>query len=139
MGRPQVPIDWERVDELLEAGCIGTEVAAVFGLHYETFYDRVYQHYKIGFTEYASAKRAKGESAIREAQFNKALGKTKKGDNAMLIWLGKQRLNQRESIAEFSVSPEALKPLHQVMGQFAQAQEARKIELNKVISAPKSE
>lgn len=139
MGRPQVPVDWERVDELLEAGCIGTEVAAVFGMHYETFYDRVYQNYKIGFTEYASAKRAKGESAIREAQFNKALGKTKKGDNAMLIWLGKQRLNQRESIAEFSVSPEALKPLHQVMGQFSQAQEARKIELNKVISSPKSE
>ena len=137
--RPEIPINWERVDELLEAGCYGTEIAAVFGMHCETFYDRVLKEYQVGFTEYSTAKRAKGESALREAQYNKALGKSKKGDNAMLIWLGKQRLNQRESIAEFSVSPEALKPLHQVMGQFAQAQEARKIEHNRERSAPKSE
>jgi hypothetical protein len=137
--RPEIPINWERVDELLEAGCYGTEIAPIFGMHHETFYDRVYKEYGVGFTEYSCAKKAKGESALREAQYNKALGKSKKGDNAMLIWLGKQRLNQRESIVEFSVSPEALKPLHQVMGQFAQAQEARKIELNKVINAPKSE
>lgn len=43
-------------------------------------------------------KRAKGESILRAHQYAKALGLTDKGDNTLLIWLGKQRLEQRENI-----------------------------------------
>lgn len=133
------PIDWQRVDELLEAGCLGTEIAAVFNMHYQTFYGKVEEKYKTTFTQFSCEKRAKGESALREVQYNKALGRSKKGDNMMLIWLGKQRLGQRESITEFTVSDDALKPLNAVMGQISNLQEARKSTLSKDKSASKSE
>ncbi len=92
MSRPEKPIDWKRVDELLMAGCLGTEIASHFDMHHETFYNRIQQQYGMGFTAYCSEKRAKGDSLLRETQYKKAL----KNDNSMLIWLGKQRLEQRE-------------------------------------------
>jgi hypothetical protein len=96
MGRPEKFIDWDRVDQLLMAGCTGIEIAPHFDMHYETFYDRVKEKYKVGFTEYCSLKRQQGESLLREKQYLKALGYTDTGDNTLLIWLGKTRLKQRE-------------------------------------------
>jgi len=139
MSRTPIPIDWQRVDKLLEAGCLGNEIAANFGMHQNTFYDRVLEKFKITFTEYSQEKRAKGESALREVQYDKAIGASKKGDNTMLIWLGKQRLNQKESVAEFTVSEEALKPLTAVMGQMSSLQEDRKRAATKDKSSAKSE
>ncbi len=137
--RPQIPIDWAKVDELLEAGCLGTEIAANFAMHYQTFYDRVVQQYGVSFTEYSQEKRAKGESLLRKVQYEKATGQSKKGDNTMLVWLGKQRLNQKESIAEFTVSEDALKPLTAVMDQMRSVQLDRKSAATKVKSSEKSE
>ncbi len=81
---------------MLKAGCYGTEIAANFDMHEETFYNRVQEKYGMGFTAYSSEKRKAGESLLRIKQFEKALGITTTGDNTLLIWLGKQRLNQRE-------------------------------------------
>lgn len=105
-GRPEKPIDWEKVNQLLEAGCMGTEVCTHFDLSADRFYDRVKQKYGINFTEYALEKRQKGEASLREAQYKKAL----KGDNMMLIWLGKNRLGQRdkEERTENAISTEIL-------------------------------
>lgn len=137
--RPEAVIDWERMDELLEAGCLGSEIAAFFAIHPNTLYLRTTSKYGMSFSEYSQLKKAKGELALREVQFQKATGKSKKGDNTMLIWLGKQRLNQRESIAEFTVSEEALKPLSAVMGQMTALQEDRKRATISVSSSEKSE
>lgn len=92
-GRPPLPIDWKRVDELLIAGCTGVEVAAVFDMHPDTLYKKVEGTFGITFTNYSAQKRQKGDTILREAQFNKA----KKGDNVMLVWLGKNRLSQKET------------------------------------------
>ncbi len=97
MGRSEKPIDWEKVDEMLIAGLEGTEIAPVFDLHPNTFYDRVAQKYNIRFTEYQQAKRSIGDGLIRAKQFYKAI---KKDDNQMLIWLGKNRLKQSDSPIE---------------------------------------
>lgn len=94
MSRKPIFIDWQRVDELLEAGCLGTEIAAYFGMHPETFYDKVLKEKNVAFSDYSAKKKATGEALLREAQFKKAI---KKLDNSMLIWLGKQRLGQREN------------------------------------------
>jgi len=91
MSRPPKPIDWKRVDELLIAGCLGTEIAANFDMHPDTFYNRVKEKYDMGFTEYSSEKRAIGNSIIRAVQFDEAV---RKRDRGMLIWLGKNRLSQ---------------------------------------------
>lgn len=92
MVRPEKQIDWDRVDKLLEAGCHGTEICAHFDLTADRFYDRVKEKYGMSFTEYSQEKRQKGDSILRETQFNKAID----GDNMMLIWLGKNRLGQRD-------------------------------------------
>lgn len=91
-GRPLFPLDWDRVDYLFEAGCTGKEIALSFGMHYNTFVRRFEKEFGTNMTTYEAARRKVGEQNLHEAQYKKALS----GDNTMLIWLGKQRLNQRE-------------------------------------------
>jgi hypothetical protein len=91
-GRPKADIDWERVDELLAADCEGTEIAAHLGLNPLTLYRRCEKDHKINFSQYLQEKKALGNSLLKEQQFKKALG----GDCGMLIWLGKNRLNQAD-------------------------------------------
>lgn len=101
MARPEKPIDWKKVDDLLMAGCHGTEIAPHFDMHVNTFYDKVMEVHNIGFTEYSALKRSHGDSLLRHVQYGKAL----KGDNSMLIWLGKNRLNQKESFQDIKEVP----------------------------------
>ena len=54
-GRPETPIDWKQVENLLMAGCLGTEVAAALGIHPDTLYLRVVSELKYeSFTAYAA-------------------------------------------------------------------------------------
>jgi len=138
MSRPHTPIDWEVVNDMLEAGCPGTEIAPIFSIHPDTFYKRVQEEHGMGFTEYSQAKKCKGEGNLRLAQYLKALGKTKKGDNTLLIWLGKQRLNQKENASEEKFPEEVLKPFVAIMDQIGSLQSDRKIDDNNISSEAKS-
>lgn len=100
-GRPEIPLDWERIDQLLIADCSGPEIAAHFNVHYTTIYDRISDKYGMSFTQYSQEKKQKGDSLIREKQLEKALEK----DNTMLVWLGKNRLKQRDVPEEKVVAP----------------------------------
>lgn len=91
-----IPINWDKVDEFLLAGCIGTEIAGFLGIHEDTLYRATAREHNMTFAAYRASKRAKGDSILRAHQFAKALGLTDKGDNTLLIWLGKTRLGQRE-------------------------------------------
>lgn len=93
MARPEKPIDWIKVDEFLIAGCKGTEIAPHFDIHVNNFYEKVKDKYGVGFTEYCALKREQGDSLLKAKQFEKAM----KGDNVMLVWLGKNRLKQRDN------------------------------------------
>lgn len=108
-------IDWKKADELMIAGCKGTEVAAYFGIHPNTFYRKVEEEKKISFGEYLQEKRSKGDSLLKAQQFAKAMGLTEKGDNTLLIWLGKTRLEQKE-IKESEINNEDI----QAIKSFAQ-------------------
>lgn len=92
MSRPEKPIDWNLVDNLLMANCHGTEIAAHFDMHPKTFYAKVEDKFKMTFTEYSLEKKQKGDSILRAKQYEKAV----KGDNVMLVWLGKNRLGQKD-------------------------------------------
>jgi hypothetical protein len=91
-GRKRINIDWKRVDRLLEAGCMGTEIASAIGVHYDTLVKRCKIDNKLDFSEYLRQKRETGDSILRVAQFKSATS----GNTTMLIWLGKQRLNQSD-------------------------------------------
>lgn len=91
-GRNEIIIDWEKVDQFLMAGCTGTEVAAYFGCHPDTLYNKCKEKFKMGFSQYCQEKRSKGDNFLKNAQYKNAMG----GNTTMQIWLGKQRLDQRE-------------------------------------------
>ena len=95
-GRPPCKIDWGKVDFLLKAGCSGTDVAAELGVHPETLYRRCEEENKTNFSEYLQLKKRSGNANILAKQYSKAM----QGDNAMLIWVGKQQCGQRNEPKE---------------------------------------
>lgn len=96
-GRTKCTIDWTLVDEYLEAGATGTSIAATLGIHPETLYDKVVKERNVAhFSDYLQEKRAKGDSNIHLWQYKSA----KRGNIQMLIWLGKNRLGQKDKSPE---------------------------------------
>lgn len=125
-GRPIKEIDWNLVDELLESGAPGTEIAPHFNMHPDTFYRKVEEEYKMGFSDYSSIKKYQGQSNLRLAQYRKAIGKSNKGDNTLLIWLGKQRLDQKENATQVFVSEDVMQKHEAMMQQLEMLQSERK-------------
>lgn len=96
MPRKPTVIDWKTVNMLCEAGSNGTEIAGYLGIHYNTLFEQCKKVHKCDFSEYAKIYRSKGDALLRSAQFKQALN----GNTQMLIWLGRQRLNQFEQIQQ---------------------------------------
>jgi len=95
MARPKINIDWDYVDKQLRYHCKGTEIAAKFGIHPNTFYRLCEDHYKISYSECLEQKREEGNDLLRSAQFENAI----EGNVSMQIWLGKQYLKQLDKQA----------------------------------------
>jgi len=125
-GRPEKPIDWELVDSLIEAGCPSTEIAPHFHLTPEAFRERLEKKYGMYFSIYSSIFEAKGAANIRHQQYLKALGKADKGDNTMLVWLGKNRLKQRDAPIDMQVTQAQVDINEAVMAQLSKNQESAK-------------
>lgn len=94
MSRPEKEIDWKKVEKMLQAQCLGTEIAAYFDMHPDTFYRRVKEKHGIGFTEYSRQKKDTGKMKLRMAQMKAALN----GDKSMMVWLGKNYLDQKDKV-----------------------------------------
>lgn len=92
MNRPLKPIDWDVVDKMMHAQCLGTEIAAYFDMHPDTFYRRVQEKSGMGFTEYSTQKKEVGKAKIRISQYKTAL----EGNTSMQIWWGKNHLGQKD-------------------------------------------
>lgn len=83
---------WDRIDRMLEAGCMGTEIAATFGMSEEYFCKLMKIKNKENFSDTRRAKKQKGDAQLRIRQYDLAM----KGDRQMLTILGKDRLSQTE-------------------------------------------
>ena len=94
VGRPNKKIDWDAIDKMLIAGCQGTSIAHKYGMNPETFYRRCQKEKGINFSEYQQQKLEVGNDILRQVQFSKAA----KGDNTMLVWLGKNRVGQTDKV-----------------------------------------
>lgn len=92
-GRPYKNIDWDEVDDLLVKGCNGAQIAASIGVTPETLYDRCSLERGQKFSHYSQERREKGNSMLHKYQFENAAS----GNTTMQIWLGKQRLGQKEN------------------------------------------
>ena len=92
-GRNAVLIDWQLVDEMLEAECSSRSIADRIGCDVSTLYRRCEMDREILFTQLAQLKAQTGRDNLRLTQHRKAVIDK---DNTMLIWLGKNRLGQSD-------------------------------------------
>lgn len=107
MSRPKTEIDWARVDELLVAQCDGAGIASILGIHPNTLYRLCEEEFSMSFSAYSQQKRGEGRELLRAKQYELALS----GDKTMLVWLGKQYLNQREKVDNDVSLTEKVKPV----------------------------
>lgn len=75
------------MEQLAAIGCSGEEIAAVVGCHRDTIYAR--------FSDSIKEGHEKRNASVRRAQYEAGV---KNKNVAMLIWLGKQHLGQKDQI-----------------------------------------
>jgi IS30 family transposase len=95
-GRPQIEIDWKAFDKLCLLQCTLEEIASFNNCSVDTIERAVKREHNIGFAEYYKKKSAGGKSSLRRKQMEVALS----GNTTMLIWLGKQYLEQKDKTAQ---------------------------------------
>lgn len=89
-------VDPAEVEALAKLHCSYTEMADFFGINVETL--------KYNFSENIAKGRSETKQALRRAQLKLALS----GNATMLIWLGKNILNQSESPLDTAESNQIL-------------------------------
>lgn len=83
-GRPRADIDFKMVEAMASVGATNVEIADVIGVDESTV--------RLRCAEVLAKARATLKTRLRRAQITAALG----GNAAMLIWLGKQMLEQKD-------------------------------------------
>lgn len=94
LGRPRIEIDWKEFDKLCGLQCSLEEIAGWFNCSIDTIENRVKEVHGVTFSEYFKQKRSTGKISLRRKQYEAAMA----GNTALLIWLGKQYLNQSEKV-----------------------------------------
>jgi hypothetical protein len=83
-GRPRKQIDARKVEQLAMVGCSHEEISLITGIHRNTL--------ERNYSATIKAGTAKRNHSLRKMQYEAA----KRGNVVMMIWLGKQWLNQRD-------------------------------------------
>ena len=96
MGRTPKEINWKKVEEYIEAGSSGTEIAAKFDMKHQTFYARFAQEYECGFQEYRTDRQEGGAADLRWMIHAKALNNKAPGNPNVLMYLASRRLGMKE-------------------------------------------
>lgn len=89
-------VDWVEFDKLCQIQCTLAEIAAWFKCSEDTIERIVKREKSAKFAEYYEQNRGVGKIALRRRQFQAAMA----GDRTMLVWLGKQYLEQSDKIEQ---------------------------------------
>lgn len=92
MARPLKIIDWNLVEKLCALQCTGEEIASALDVDYDTLQRAIKREFDSSFADYFKKHSAKGRMSLRRKQFEVA----QSGSIPMLIWLGKQYLEQHD-------------------------------------------
>lgn len=94
MARPKKEINWKLVEQKMQAGCSAEEIYndPDTMMDQDTFYRRFKEEYGVGFADCRGKFYSSGQGNIRYTQFAKAM----KGDNTMLLLLGREMLGQKD-------------------------------------------
>lgn len=94
-GRPLIKIDYKLLDKLCQLQCTAAEIAGFMGITHDRLYAHILLDTGIPFSQYWKEKAQGGRASLRRRQWVKAV---EEGNTQMLIWLGKQYLEQRDKI-----------------------------------------
>ncbi len=83
-GRPKVKVDTKIIENMASIHCTNKEIAEVLSISVDTL--------QRNFPDLLQKGRANGKAKLRRLQWQKA----EEGNPTMLIWLGKQMLDQKE-------------------------------------------
>lgn len=115
MARPKKPIDYALVEKLSHIHCTQEEIAEIMGVTVRTLQrDREFCHvYKKGISA--------GKMSLRRKQWAAA----EKGNTTMLIWLGKQYLEQRDDAEMNAIKKEEVALKRQELDQRLEGQKPK--------------
>ena len=91
-GRPRIKIDLKLLADLVTIQCTAAECASVLNVSEDTIDRRLKEENEGGFADFYKKHADEGKTSLRRMQWKSANG----GSVPMLIWLGKQMLNQRD-------------------------------------------
>jgi len=96
-GRPRVNLDWEEIAALCKKGCSATDIAQAYGYTQQTLYMRCIEDNGINWTDFKQHHFSQGNNILHGKQYEIAVN----GDKQMLIWLGKNRLRQKDAVDNY--------------------------------------
>lgn len=99
VGRPSdYNLDIKQLEGLCHIHCTMSEIEAITRADEDTINTFVIKNGYQNFRTFYSKHSSEGKMSLRRRQYHKAMhgGDDGKGDSAMLKWLGKQWLNQRD-------------------------------------------
>jgi hypothetical protein len=91
-GRPEAVIDWNKVTKYLQAQCDSVGIAGLLGISVDTLYNRCKTDNNMEYSAFTAQKKGEGRELLRGKQYQVAM----EGDKTMLVWLGKQYLEQKD-------------------------------------------
>ncbi len=91
-GRPKYEIDYKTLDNLCGILCTAEEISSILDIDRDTLTAALKRDGHGGFSAYFKKKSSNGKASLRRKQFKAALD----GNPTMLVWLGKQHLNQTD-------------------------------------------
>jgi len=91
-GRPLIDIDWEQVESMCKIQCTQEEIASIVGCSLDTLERRCEDETGTPFAEFFAQKKMNGKASLRRNQWKLA----QDGNATMLIWLGKNMLDQTD-------------------------------------------
>jgi hypothetical protein len=105
IGRPLKEIDWSKIEAMARILCTESEIASVTGYSIDLIGERCLRDHGMNFPDYYKKHSDGGKMSLRRSQFKKAVVD---GNPALLIWLGKQMLGQKDQIDMSNTQPIAL-------------------------------
>ena len=96
-GRPRKELsdeDFEKLIGMMKIECTQDEICAIFGMDHETLNTRLEERGEDGFSNLYKRYSSDGAMSLRRSQWKSA----KDGNVTMQIWLGKQRLGQKDQV-----------------------------------------
>ena len=100
-GRPKITFDWDLFDNLCDIQATKSEIAGVLEISEDTIERRIKEEKGISFADYYKRVSSGGKSSLRRAQMKTALS----GNATMQIWLGKQFLDQKDTVHQTMSGP----------------------------------